>query len=85
MQIELGPIDRVKPYDRNPRLNDAAVDAVAASLREFGWRQPVLASRLSVRQAQFNAAGWATTDLRHSRRVSRCPVLDETNGEPSQG
>ena len=42
MNIELRPIDSIKPYDHNPRFNDAAVDAVAASLREFGFRQPVV-------------------------------------------
>jgi DNA modification methylase len=42
MQIDLWPIDRVKPYDRNPRVNDGAVDAVAASIREFGFRQPIV-------------------------------------------
>src|SRR5205085_1223670 len=31
-----------KPYEANPRLNDAAVDAVAVSLEEFGFRQPVV-------------------------------------------
>src|SRR3954467_13929888 len=42
MQIEMWSIDRVKPYDKNPRINDAAVDAVARSLQEFGWRQPIV-------------------------------------------
>ena len=42
MHIELRPIDSIRPYDQNPRLNDSAVDAVAASLKEFGWRQPVV-------------------------------------------
>ena len=42
MQVTLWPIERVKPYERNPRLNDQAVDAVAASLTEFGWRQPIV-------------------------------------------
>src|SRR5689334_24710575 len=42
MHIDLWPIDGVKPYDRNPRQNDQAVDAVAASLKEFGWRQPIV-------------------------------------------
>src|SRR4051812_28082312 len=36
------PVDDVKPYPGNPRQNDAAVDAVVASLREFGWRQPIV-------------------------------------------
>jgi DNA modification methylase len=45
MQIDLWPIERVIPYDRNPRLNDQAVDAVAASLKEFGFRQPIVVDR----------------------------------------
>src|SRR5262245_29697787 len=42
MKIELWPISRIKPYAQNPRINDSAVDAVAASLREFGFRQPIV-------------------------------------------
>ena len=40
--VELRPIDEVKPYPGNPRINDDAVDAVAASLTEFGFRQPIV-------------------------------------------
>jgi ParB-like chromosome segregation protein Spo0J len=32
----------LKPYPGNPRNNDAAVDAVAASLREFGFQQAIV-------------------------------------------
>lgn len=39
-EIEIRDIDSIQPYDRNPRLNDQAVDAVAASLQQFGFRQP---------------------------------------------
>jgi DNA modification methylase len=42
MKIELWNITDVKPYPGNPRQNDDAVDAVAASLREFGFRQPIV-------------------------------------------
>jgi hypothetical protein len=42
MQIELWPLDRITPHDKNPRLNDDAVDAVARSIREFGFRQPIV-------------------------------------------
>src|SRR4051794_36920303 len=42
MKVELWAIDRIKPYPGNPRVNDGAVDAVVASLREFGFRQPVV-------------------------------------------
>ena len=40
--VELRGIDDIRPYERNPRINDQAVDAVAASLREFGFRQPIV-------------------------------------------
>ena len=42
MQIELRNINTIKPYDHNPRRNDAAVEAVANSIREFGFRQPIV-------------------------------------------
>ena len=42
MKIELFPIDQIKPYERNPRKNDPAVNAVARSIQEFGWRQPIV-------------------------------------------
>jgi len=31
------------PYARNPRKNDAVVDQMAASIREFGFKVPILA------------------------------------------
>src|SRR5687768_66497 len=48
MKIELWPLDRVRPYPGNPRVNDGAVDAVAASLKEFGWRQPIVVDEQGV-------------------------------------
>ncbi len=42
MKIESTPISEIKPYEHNPRRNDDAVDAVAASIREFGFRQPIV-------------------------------------------
>ena len=48
MQVEMRPIDAVVPYARNPRKNAAAVDKVAASLREFGWRQPIVVDAAGV-------------------------------------
>src|SRR5437879_1451578 len=42
MKVQLRPITSIRPYERNPRLNDQAVDAVAASIREFGFRQPIV-------------------------------------------
>jgi len=42
MHVELRSIQTVRPYPGNPRQNDAAVEAVAKSLREFGFRQPIV-------------------------------------------
>lgn len=42
MQIVYKTIDELKPYKRNPRNNDGAVDAVAASIKEFGFKIPIV-------------------------------------------
>jgi len=42
LNVELRPLAEIKPYDKNPRDNDAAVDAVAESIRRFGFRQPIV-------------------------------------------
>ncbi len=42
MQIVQRKITDIRPYENNPRINDAAVDAVVGSLREFGFRQPIV-------------------------------------------
>lgn len=40
---ETWPIGRLIEYARNPRKNDHAVDQVAAAIREFGFRVPIIA------------------------------------------
>ncbi|HUU90072.1 MAG TPA: DNA modification methylase [Phycisphaerae bacterium] len=42
MKVEKRKTDDIRPYEQNPRQNDDAVDAVAASIREFGFRQPIV-------------------------------------------
>jgi DNA modification methylase len=48
MKVELRVLSSIKPYDKNPRLNDPAVDAVASSIREFGFRQPIVVDEQGV-------------------------------------
>ena len=43
LQHETWPIDKLIEYARNPRKNDHAADRVAAAIREFGFRVPVVA------------------------------------------
>jgi DNA modification methylase len=42
MNVAMVDIQRVIPYARNPRKNELAVAKVAASIKEFGWRQPIV-------------------------------------------
>ena len=41
-EIQIWHIDRLVPFARNPRKNDAAVDRMCASIREFGFKIPCL-------------------------------------------
>src|SRR5438477_7715258 len=41
-QIQIWPIDKLVLYARNPRKNDAAVDRMCSSIREFGFKIPCL-------------------------------------------
>jgi DNA modification methylase len=59
MHVEMRPIDSIRPYEKNPRINDAAVDAVAASIKEFGFRQPIVVDEegvIVVGHTRFKAA-----------------------------
>jgi hypothetical protein len=42
-QIQIWSIERLVFYARNPRKNDAVVDRMCSSIREFGFKIPVLA------------------------------------------
>ncbi len=42
MEIIQMKIADVIPYERNPRINDDAVEAVAESIKEFGWHSPII-------------------------------------------
>lgn len=42
LAVEWVPLESVRPYPGNPRRNAPAVAAVADSLRQFGWRQPLV-------------------------------------------
>jgi hypothetical protein len=49
MNIEIWPISRPIPYGRNARkIPQQAVDKVAASIHEFGFRQPIVVDKQGV-------------------------------------
>lgn len=48
MNIKYMTPGELVPYDKNPRINDQAVDLVANSIREFGFKQPIVIDRNNV-------------------------------------
>ena len=73
MKVEFMNIRDIKPYPKNPRHNDQAVDAVAASIREFGFRQPIVVDEnkvIIVGNTRYKAAlkiGLEQVPERHDR------------------
>lgn len=48
IEIEYVGTDTIFPYENNPRLNDQAVDAVANSIKEFGFKVPIVVDKQNV-------------------------------------
>jgi len=49
MDIEIWPLDRIKPYPKNARkIPQKAIDKVARSLEAFGWQQPIVVDKHGV-------------------------------------
>lgn len=53
------PIEKLRPYDKNPRINKPAIPAVAQSIRKFGFIDPIIADetgRICCGHTRFYAA-----------------------------
>ena len=48
MQIEYIKLEQIKPYERNPRKNDDAVKYVKQSIKEFGFKVPIVLDKDNV-------------------------------------
>jgi len=49
MSIELWAVEDVKPYPKNARrISESAIAKVADSIRQFGWRQPIVVDQAGV-------------------------------------
>ena len=79
MQIETVGISSVIPYARNPRRNEAAISKVAASLQEFGWRQPIV-----VDAEMVVVAGHTRLEAARSLGMGEVPIHVATGLTPEQ-
>ena len=73
------PLEQLIPYARNPRKNAAAVATVAASLKEFGWRQPVV-----VDEAMVILAGHTRLEAARQLGLATVPVHIARGLTPAQ-
>jgi len=48
MKIENLKISEIKPYEKNPRKNERAVEIVARSIKEFGFKVPIILDKNNV-------------------------------------
>ena len=45
MEVIMTEIEKVKPYENNPRKNDDAVNEVAKSIETFGFKNPIIVDK----------------------------------------
>lgn len=79
MQIQYIKIADLKPYDKNPRKNNPAVDKVAASIKEFGFQNPVIVDKdLEV------VAGHTRLKAAKKLKIKEVPVIMVEDLTPEQ-
>ena len=54
MKIERKDINKIRPYEKNPRKNDQAVDSLVNSIKAFGFQVPIIIDNNGV-----IVSGWA--------------------------
>lgn len=72
-------VDSLIPYANNPRLNDNAVDAVAASIKEFGFKVPIVVDGDNV-----IINGHTRLKAAHKLRLKQVPVIVADDLTPEQ-
>src|ERR1017187_3829046 len=79
MNIQNVPIESITLYPGNPRINAIAIATVAASLKAFGWRQPIVVDKdrvIIVGHTRWKAA--------HSLGMTEVPIHIADNLTPEQ-
>ena len=78
MNIPQLPLGEIHPYKNNPRKNDKAVDAVAASIKQYGFLVPLVISadhEIIAGHTRYKAAG------RLGLKNVPCVIADELTEE----
>lgn len=94
MQVQNMKISDIKPYPNNPRDNDDGVEAVANSINEFGWQQPIVVDKDNViivghtrykaaEQLQLQEVPVVVADNLSDEQVKAYRLADNKTGELS--
>ena len=79
MKIDMMPISAIRPYEKNPRKNDRAVEAVANSIEQYGFQQPIVVDNnmvIVVGHTRYRAA--------QKLNLQQVPVLVAVNLDDKQ-
>jgi len=78
MRLETLKLKDIKPYERNPRMNDNAVDEVAKSIEAYGYRNRIIVDKNHViiaghtRKRALEKLGW---------KEAECWIADDLNDD----
>jgi len=78
MEIQEVAVAQLKPWDENPRINDNAVDAVAESIKRFGFNVPILCDQhmtIIAGHVRWRAAKCLKMDLVPVIQLSLTPAV----------
>lgn len=94
-RLEVVEVGKIRPYERNPRKNDAAVDDVRESIRQCGYVSPIIVDEQYVilaghtRFKAVKALGWAEVEVQvveglTEEQKRKFRILDNKAGEKSE-
>jgi DNA modification methylase len=95
MQVQSLPIDKIQPYDKNPRKNDRSVDTVARSISQYGFQQPIVVDRNHIiivghtryraaQQLEFKEVPVVVADTLTDRQAQAYRIMDNRASEDSR-
>jgi len=79
MEVEMIPVAEIIPYEQNPRKNDKAVDIVAKSIKEFGFKQPIV-----IDQNNVIIAGHTRLKAAQKLNIKEVPIVWADDLTPEQ-
>lgn len=81
LKIEYLPIEALKPYEKNPRHNEDAIDNVAKSIQEYGFKVPII-----IEKDNTIIAGHTRYEAAKKLGIKKvpCVIADDLNEEQAK-